>query len=254
MERINGRVLAIVVALLLAAVATVALRDYVEGEADIATEDAELVVAYATTADLPPGTTFASAQAAQVIKMVKINREAFDVLPDPLTTLDSLEGKIVVRALKAGAFLTTGDFGDQAVQAEAFTVPDGMVAVSVDIGITPGVANFIDTGDHVDVVAHLAAGGDAGASGPTTRILLHDVEILAIGLRTVPNNPSTGREVINRANESLTITFALTPSDAERLVFAQFESSLYLLLLPQSTGEFTPSNTTGRNADNLFGS
>lgn len=253
MDRVNGRVVAIILAVLLAAIATIALSDYVTSQRDQVLADNEAVMVWMAGIDVPAGTLITDdrlAEADQVFVQREVSLSAIALLDAPVGNLADFRGQQTLGPIPKGAILVSAHFGATVEQAAAFQVPEGMVAMSIDVGVTPGVANFIDPGSFVSIVTHLggaAEGGEAAVatSGPTSRILLQNVEILAIGRRI-----TVGDGGVARSDEALTVTVALTPADAERLVFAQFSSALYLLLEPPGGG--SPATTIGRNNENLF--
>ncbi len=253
LERIPGRTLAIVVALLLAAVATVSLNDYVTGQSDQAAENAEFRSVWYVLREIGPGTSFNVAFALQDTENPAFGTRAIlaeSVTETNVTDLTSLTDLFASGTIRAGEPLLTTQWDKAAPDIGAFELSEGMVAASIDVGVTAGVANFLDVDDLVTLVAH-AAGGDADAAGPTSRILLQNVRIVAIGRRVTAGVTPGQADQVLRSDEQMTITFELSPADAERLVFAQFETSLYVLL--QADGDTLDTTTNGRSAGNVFG-
>jgi Flp pilus assembly protein CpaB len=79
----------------------------------------------------------------------------------------------------------------------------------------------------------------------TSRFLLQDVQVLAVG-----GTAQEGRRVGQGRNQSLSaVTLAVRPADVERVVFAAENGSLYLSLLPPGQ---RPVPTRGRTIDNEF--
>ncbi len=62
-----------------------------------------------------------------------------------------------------------------------------------------------------------------------------------------PEDPDGGT---TPTTDSVLLTVAVTPDEAEQLTFATLAGSLYLTLLPEDERE--PVDTAGRTADNLF--
>lgn len=260
LERINTRVLAIVVALLLAAVATVALNNYVQGERQDAVQAADPRAVFVAGQFIPAGTTVAAAK-AQPGLLVQTTVPGTSVPAGAITDLTTVpDGLVFSIPVAEGQFIVQSALGTSVVNQEAFEVPEGLVAVAVDVTATQGVANFLDPGDRITILAHLATGGEAPASPDgegtggqtTTRLLLQNVEILAVGRRVTGGAPAN-EVVVQRDDETLTITVAVTPSDAEKLIFATLEGTVHVALLPPNVGGFDEVTTTGRNAGNLFG-
>jgi pilus assembly protein CpaB len=119
----------------------------------------------------------------------------------------------------------------------AFEIPEGFEAIAVEVGIPPGVAGYIRGGDRVSLIATVEAPGDdhTTTDGTVTeepgeirsQYLLQGIEVLAVGQRT------TETEGEQAPQSSVLMTVALEPEDAERLVFAIENASLYFTLLPE---------------------
>jgi Flp pilus assembly protein CpaB len=108
-------------------------------------------------------------------------------------------------------------------------------------------------GDRVSLIATLEAPGTTTTEPDgtvteepgevRTQYLLQSIEVLAIGQRT------TQAEGEAAPQGSVLMTVALQPEDAERLVFAIENASLYFTLLPEDA---EPQDTPGRTLEDLF--
>ncbi len=110
----------------------------------------------------------------------------------------------------------------------ATLLPSGMraVAITIDTGGNSTAGNFIQPGDHVDVI-HTFRDDDvaraAGGDGMVSETILHNISVLAIGGAI----QKPGREpVISGANATL----ELKPKEVEQIILAQKTGQLSLSL------------------------
>ncbi len=269
LERVSGRVIAIVLAIALGLVSAIALNSYVASEAGSVNDELRPVLVWRVLRDLPAGTLASDLVANSVgnadgsyTQTQLVGR--VEALPDSLalgtiTTAalaDGISG-FLARDVRAGEVLFDRMFSQAQPTATAFQIPAGQVAISVDVDVTEGVANFLDVGDRIGIMVTVGgaredANAGGGAAEQATRFLLQNVEILAIGRRVTANATTATKETVVRNDGLLTLTVALDAADAERLVFATSTGELYIALLPDDVGDYTPTSTPGRNADNLF--
>ena len=125
---------------------------------------------------------------------------------------------------------------------KAIEVPAGMVAVSVALPDPARVGTFVTPGSKVVLYDTYAAtapkAGAAGstdtasASGQSTRVLLDDVLIIAMGQAslTPAAAPVAGEEAAPAPVLGALMTVAVTPADASRLVHGIQTGSLYAAL------------------------
>jgi len=130
------------------------------------------------------------------------------------------------------------------------SIPEGHQAVSIALDPTRQVSGFVTPGDRVSVVVSLSL-PRGGRAQRTSRFLLQDVQVLAVGATAQPNPVAQeGRRVGQGRSQSLSaVTLAVQPADVERVVFAAENGSLYLSLLPPGQ---RPVPTRGRTIDNEF--
>lgn len=260
-----GRTIAIVAAIVLAAVATFAIFRYVDGLREEAFQEAELVEVYIASDIIPAGTAAETAIGQGLIEAADVPRE--DRPANAITSLESIEGQVTLDRVLEGDIIQQGRFGDPAAAgATGFEIPEGRQAISVEVGVPQGVAGFVRPRDQISMIAHIAApaptevvlGPDgapvepqAGDAAEETRsqFLLQDVEVLAVGRRVVSTNEEGQTQDQVQQTESILATIAVTAEDAERVVFALNEGSLYLTLLPDG---YEPEATPGRTFEDLF--
>jgi pilus assembly protein CpaB len=246
-----GKTIAVVLALLLAIVATVAIFMYVRGIEERAFEDAELVEVFVAQGPIEAGTSASEAGDAGLIARDTAPRGNVPV--GAITDLGQIEGLVALERVLTGEIVLRERWGSVEDAAVAFEIPDGFEALAVEVGIPPGVAGYIRAGDRVSLIATIAAPGatTTDPDGTVTeeqgelrsQYLLQSIEVLAVGQRRAEAGDD------DAPGGSVLMTVALEPEDAERLVFAIENASLYFTLLPEDA---EPQETPGRTLDDLF--
>lgn len=244
---LSKRTLALVVSVVLAGVAAVALTSYVRGVEDKAFEGAETVEAFVAKDTIPVGTSGDIAIERALIERSVIPRKVVPV--DAISSLEDIRGKIAGATIFRGEPILGPRFILPSQARGILTIPQDRVAISVEVGIPPGVAGFIQPKDHVSIIALLTVprGGAGAATEARTQFLLQNVEVLAVGRRVVVT--ADGQAGEQQATDRVLMTLALRPVEAEKLAFAVFQGQLYFTLLP--TGG-RPASTQGRTAGNAF--
>jgi pilus assembly protein CpaB len=263
----NTRVIAIVLAVILAGLAAYALFSYIRGVETRTQEEFEPVDAFVAAELIPAGTSAEAAVAGGLIEPRSVPAAALP--PNAIGSLTQIEGTVAVVDILAGEVIVSDRFGEGAVAPRGLReIPQDREAVSIEVGVVQGVAGFISPGDQVSVIAQLTLpeaaepeepedGEPAATPEPTqttvVQYLLQDVEVLAVGRRVVQE----GEDQV-QPTEQVLMTLALTPEDAERLVFAYNQGSLHFTLLPpesedpEEPGLDRPVETPGRTFDNIF--
>jgi len=171
-------------------------------------------------------------------------------------------GKTTRTNIVTGAQVHSTDFQNRAVQ---ITVPAGKRAFPVQVNELTGVLNLLDVGDNVDLIISLR--GDAFpvvqvlADGSVTVVsginplsvklplLLQDVQIIGVLDAPAPAAPE-GQAAAPAAPQKPTITgankllvLAVTPAQAEVLLFARTSGTLDAILRPPSDAGQTVETT-----------
>ena len=260
-----GRSLAIVVAVILAALAVFFIWRYVQGVEDEVRGDNELVEVFVASDTIPAGTQAQAAISAGLIERDELPRQNRPA--GAVTALEEISGLVAADTVLPGEIILAGRFADPASAAVEFEVPEGLQAISVEVGVPPGVAGYVRPGDHISVIAHIAApaateqviGPDGelvdqappadGAEETRAEFLVQDIEVLAVGRRVVTTNDQGQEQDQVQQTELVLATLAVTDQQAEQLVFALQEGSLYFTLLAEG---YEAEDTPGRTFDNLF--
>lgn len=232
----------LVLSLLIGSIAAFLTYVYVNSEQERAYKGAELVRVLVVKGTIDKETPSDQALAKGLIKADSIPTK---FRPETAVTDTSLlQGKVALTQLTAGQVLVQGMFVDPRVAqiTAAKRIPEGQVAVTVQLDAVRGVANLVVPGDKVNIMAATPDG--------TQRTLFENVDVLFIGATPAPETGST-EAVPTPAVDSNLITFAVPQLAAQKIVFAaRQDAGIYLTLVP-------PGNQAAPvppvNAGNLFG-
>jgi pilus assembly protein CpaB len=223
------------VAFLLAATATLAVFMYVQGvreEADGGGDTIEVVVA---KEDIPAGTRL-----DVLIEEGQFETVAFEedqVVDGAVTALPQLEGRETSFPILAGEQISTVRLrgSQQQIAGGALGMPEGHVALALPLEVARTAGNAVKRGDHVTVYGHFPKDAE---NATFTSTLVNDVLILKI------DDPIGGA---SGTSDSILVTMALKPADAEKVVFGQGKGEVWLGLLPPGqTGEHSTPVVIGK--------
>jgi pilus assembly protein CpaB len=253
------RALVVVVAVALAIVAAGSVLLYARSADRRALAGQEAREVYVSTREVPAGT---SAQDALDSGLLQTALVAAKGVPDGALTEVTPEMKTMVATsdIAPGEIVLARRFGTQETGQAALVVPEGMVAVTVQLSDPGRVGPFLRPGSEIAVYdtfeARDAERGDYTPSGVglqgsedainATRVLLPTAEVLAVGdvtLRGKPAPAAEGSAMQGQTEEvpMALVTLAVTPLDAQRLVHGAQTGTLYAALL--GTGAEIPAGT-----------
>jgi pilus assembly protein CpaB len=171
------------------------------------------------------GESVATAQAEGKFASATVSSQ--DRLPGALAGLEPLEGKVALTPMYVGEQVVEAKFGDIGSEAE-LPIPDGKLAISLNLDDPSRVAGFLDPGDRVAV---LMSGSDA--DGPWTRLLLRKVQVIGIGGTSATTSAQgvTDPEAAPDTLPQALLTVAVTQREAEQLTFANANGTLSFALL-----------------------
>jgi len=239
MTRPNAAVIVIVIALVLAGLASWGAYSYLSKEAQKSKAAAGQPVVVAA-ADLPIGTKLDATQLKQV------NWPTTNIPPGGFQQAQPLEGRIVIRQLSAGDAITEQKLmpkeGASMAGVMSYIIPQGHRAVTVGVNEVAGVAGFVAPNNRVDII--LTTPIPRGTAGENiSKIILQNVTVLATGQIT---EQKEGKPVVVP-----TVTLDLVPEDAEKLVLAASKGSLQLLL--RSVIDTAPAVAQGATITKVLG-
>ncbi len=256
--------------------AGIALLNYVRGIERDVYDDAQPVEVLIATADIAKGTPAADAFNSIDVTEVPLKiRPATFISPD---NTDPITGLVAQSDIPRNQIIVSGLFVDPTIIQQTLRdqIPDGNVAISMEIDTTRAVGGYLQPGDEVNMLINhqgeclapedetelteeqqLAL--DFGESVTVTgfgasvtdevfctytqpaRYLYQRVEILAIGARQALVTGETSTTALTP--QGGTITF-LVPNEAAQLLASVSPEDVYLTLLPETyEGEVLPALT-----------
>ncbi len=199
---------------------------------------AQKVQAYYAASPVAAGTAASTALAQGLIRprSVSADERPADGVNDP----SQLGGRVASAAIPAGAVVTTDMFPDPQTRIGTVVIPAGKRALAIELGSLAGVAGFAGAGDRLDVYGIAKAEG----STPGVRLVLQGVDVLKVngaGLAAAQGQPGS---------PNLIFLLAVTPAEAERLIYLNEFEKLYFDLIPKGEAAV---KTPGAGAANALG-
>ena len=242
------RTVLLLVAALIAALGTGMVFLYVRGADSRAEASQQPLQVLKAVAKIDPGETMADAQSAGKIQLGTVPRS--QVLPGAVNSTTGLEKKVALSSIYPNEQIISGKFGSSGDQ-QALTIPDGNIAISVNLSDTGRVAGFVSPGANVAIFCNTTA-ASTGTGGDTTRLLLAKVPVIAIGDTTVVSKTVTsaaGAETTEQLPKTL-FTLSVDQGQAEKVIYASTHGELNLGLL-NAKSKVKPGS--GVSSKNLFG-
>jgi pilus assembly protein CpaB len=192
-----------------------------------ASREAEMVDVVVALTRIPANTEIR----ANMLAWKKIPKEGLH--PDAVQNLQDLQGRITANDIFAGEQVLWSRLLPQGtVPGLAYHIPEDKRAITVAVNEVIGVAGFIKPGDKVDVIATF------DFDPPQSATILQNVTILAIA-------QEMHSDADKDASLSTSVTFALSPNQAERLVLAESLGEIRLALRPpQAVGIASAQGTS----------
>jgi pilus assembly protein CpaB len=160
--------------------------------------------------------------------------------------LTDVVGKVALVTVPRNSPVAVNDIEQRGVNLGlSYVIPSFMRAVTVKVDPVIGVAGFLKPRDHVDVLATFRAGDQAVA-----KIVLQDVELLALGSQVEKDQMERG-EGKPQSDGRETATLLVTPDDAQKLVLAENEGKLRLVL--RSYGDVARVDAKSVSTSNVTG-
>jgi pilus assembly protein CpaB len=220
---------------------------YVQGADDRAMADQAPVSVLTAVAQIEPGETLAEAQAAGKLQLSEVPAE--QVLDGALVEVGDMGDQIALQRVFVGEQVTASKFGSSGEQ-DVLAMPKGKVAISINLTDTGRVAGFVSPGSKVALYysGTLPPGGNDGV-----RVLLPEVEVIAVGQTTVTTSTTTTAEGEQTTTEQLPrtlFTLAVTQEEAEKVIYASTRGEL-TFAYKNDDSKVKPGN--GVTSQNLFG-
>ena len=235
----QNRLLAIMIAIVLAVVSAMALVVYANSADRRAISEQSPVQVYVAREKIEQGETFA--EATGKIRVASVPRKT--VVEGAVRSLQQISDRVAAVDILPGEQLLDGRWvsREQVEGKNLLSLQAGSQAVSIQVDATRQVSGFITPGNKVNIYVTLAGVGGSRFS----RLLLPNIKVLAVGAAAQGSKPTTG----TRQNLS-TVTLEVKDGQVEKVVFAAESGQLYLSLVAPGA---KPPTSTEKNLGNLFG-
>ncbi len=237
-----GRRTVLLIAALLAAVLGVVLVFLYAKNADTRSrENQTLVKVIVAKTEIPAGTTGAAAANAGSFEEKEIAAEA--AAPSALSDPAAIQDLVALTTIFPGQQIITQQWGTEG-QVTRLPLPEGKIALSLQLGDPERVAGFVSPGSTVAIFA---------TGGPQIRMLLADITVIGVGATGLNAAPTAEGE---QQASSAILTLAVSQAEAEKLIYAQGRAEdptyqgLYFALMDENS-EVEP-NDPGVDDTNLF--
>jgi pilus assembly protein CpaB len=240
------RTLLLIAALAVAALGTTMVFLYVNGVNDRALAEQEPVLVLVATAPIAAGTTAQEAQSAGALEQRTLSRAS--VADGALSDITPVADEVALAPIFVGEQIIEAKFG-QPGSTSSLPIPEGKLAVSVQLADPARVAGFVSPGSEVAVF--LTIERTPGSGNEVTRVLLPKVQVIASGASTVVSTTTTteGETETDELPKAL-LTLAVTQDEAQKVVYGSQHGQMYFGLLTEDSRVDT--SDTGVNAENLF--
>lgn len=240
----DRRRIMVVAAAIVAALGVVLVLLYVRGADHRAQQKFDTVKVLTATAQINPGESLEQASSGGKLELKAVTRN--ELLAGYQTNTSALAGQVALTTIYPGEQIIASKFGTSAAPTSPLAIPDGMMAISVNLTDPARVAGFVEPGSNVAIFLNGTEGGQ-----PFTRLLLPKVTVLGVGSTTPVSTTTTdaqGQQSTEQLPRTL-LTLALDQTDAQKVLFAQGNGELAFGLLTD-TSKVAPGPAT--NLSSLF--
>ena len=240
----QSRVLAILIAVVLALVATAAMVVYVNGADRRAISGQKPTMVLVAVGAIPQGMSGEDAQNKKLIDWAPVPTR--NALKNRVASLEQLKNRYADVPIAPGEQLLLNRWvGAQDLDGRRLlTIPEGHQAVSVGVDLVRQVAGFITPGDRVNV----AVTRPDSEGKDETSFVLRNVQVLAVGATALTRNSTQsngGRINQGRGSQTLTaVTLSVEDTRVVPVINAAEEGSIYLTLLPPTAAEEAAKGTS----------
>jgi pilus assembly protein CpaB len=242
----QSRVLAILVAVVLALVATAALVVYVNGADRRAISNQSPTLVWVAAKAISAGTSGQTANNTGAIKQIEVPRST--VIGGAVISLNQIQNRYAAVDIVAGEQLLQKRWvgAEDVSGARLLPIQTGYQALAIGLDVVRQVAGFVTPGDRVSLILTMKR-GDRDRS----EFLIQDVQVLAVGNTALANVAAQGG---NRANQGkgqvAAVTLSVPQEDVEHVVYAAEHGSIYMTLLAKDAKPLARSG--GVTADNVI--
>jgi pilus assembly protein CpaB len=230
----DRRRILLVVAVVVALLGTALVYLYVRGADARANDRFDTVDVLTAVAPIEAGETIDDAAASGKLALQPVAQDY--VLPNYQTSVEALSGSVALVRILPGEQIVSDKFGstEDVSGTSGLTIPDGMLAISVSLTDTGRVAGFVNPGTQVAIFLN---GTDPASGQNFTRLLLDEVQVIAVGSTTTTQTTTTtaeGTQTTEQLPRTL-MTLALTQADAEKVLLSQNTGELAFAVLTENS-------------------
>lgn len=210
--------LAGILTVLFALAAAAAAFLYTQSARQKAESGQQVVEVVVSTVDIQAGQDLDPLLEQGVFRTKEVRQQ--DLIQAVITDEYQLRGQTTAYPILAGEQISAARFrGPQELDGGLLGIPVEHHAVSLALQPERAVSGALRVDDHVEVFGSF---GDSKRGAPVTQVIVQDAEVLSV---------ATGAES-TAPGGTVTITLAVTPDEAARVVYAQEQGSVYLTLVP----------------------
>jgi Flp pilus assembly protein CpaB len=194
--------------------------------------------------DIPPRTQLSAAYLTTQRVPQKYMEPGAVMVKIPADATARVMGKVTIAAVPEGAQIVQSNLMEPSMKdtGVAPLIPPGKRGYLLRLG-NVDVAQLILPGDHIDILATFNVKQNTGTANKATYTILQNILVLAVGRELKQSNQDvTGKE---ETVESLVITLALEPVEAERLTLAQAQTQNEISVVVRPHGENDIKPTSG---------
>lgn len=248
----RSRGVVVVLALILATIATGAVFLYSRGVRQDAIKGGDLRDVIVSKVDIPANTELDELIAASQFELLQVPVDA--VVSGAVTDLSQLRGQRNGAFILAGEQIPLSRVQSGEIPGGVLGIPEGHQAISVTLDGPRAISGALAGGDNVTIYAtfegvkitlvqkdflrSLQQGSLEGLQSQgelpefdTTVVLTPEVEVLRV-THEAPSDPAQEVSDAETAQGQTTLTLAFLPDEAQRFVFAMELGKVYLSLLP----------------------
>jgi pilus assembly protein CpaB len=237
----DRRRILLVAAVLVAAMGAALVFLYVKGADTRAEQRFDTVKVLRATTLIETGESVEDAQAAGKLALQAVAKD--QLLDGYQESTEGLAGTVALAPIYPGEQIIAAKFGATAAAESSLQIPEGKLAVSVNLTDPARVAGFVNPGSDVSI---FLSSSDPSNGQQFTRLLMDRVTVLGVG-STTPVSTTTTDESGASTTEQLPrtlLTLALDQQQAERVLYSATIGELaFALLTDKSTVSPGPPTT-----------
>jgi pilus assembly protein CpaB len=227
---------------ILVAAAIMAIGAFVLGYIYFSGQKQQMVPVVVATGDISSNTIVTP----EMVRVISISEDK--ILPDAATDIAGVLQKVTIAPITKGEQIISTNLMDKGTAfGLAAIIPPGTRAMTITVDATDTVSEFLQPGNHVDIIATITEGSESVA-----RTILQNVVLLAVNSNIQPAAQRSREQPPAESTETAArVTIAVTPSQAEMLVAAQQRGKLKIAL--RGVSDYSRIVTKGASTDRIFG-